>query len=113
MRTLQALKTAGVAIAIDDFGTGSSSLASLKRLPVDSLKIHESFVTSLGTNLEEAAIVGAVVELGHAMGLSVVAEGVETDTQLAQVRLLGCDAAQGYLLGRPMPDDEVEALLIP
>jgi diguanylate cyclase (GGDEF)-like protein len=112
-RALQALKSVGVGIAIDDYGTGASSLASLKRLPIDALKIHESFVTGLGSNPEEASIVGAVVELGHALGLGVVAEGVETDIQLAQLRSLGCDAAQGYLLGRPVPAEEVDALLVP
>jgi diguanylate cyclase (GGDEF)-like protein len=112
-RALQALKSVGVGIAIDDYGTGASSLASLKRLPIDALKIHESFVTDLGSNPEEASLVGAVVELGHALGLGIVAEGVETDLQLAQLRSLGCDAAQGYLLGRPVPAEEVEALLVP
>ncbi len=110
-RSLGALKDAGVEIAIDDYGTGATSLASLKRLPIDTLKIHESFVTGVGSRPEEISIVGAVVELGHALGLHVIAEGVETDAQLANLRSLGCDAAQGYLLGRPMPDHEVEALL--
>ena len=110
-RSLGALKSAGVEIAIDDYGTGATSLASLKRLPIDTLKIHESFVTGVGSRPEETSIVGAVVELGHALGLHVIAEGVETDAQLAHLRSLGCDAAQGYLLGRPMPDHEVEALL--
>ncbi len=110
-RSLGALKNAGVELALDDFGTGATSLASLKRLPIDSLKIHESFVNGLGSPSDESSIVGAVVELGHALGLRVTAEGVETDAQLAHLRSLGCDAAQGYLLGRPMPDHEVEALL--
>jgi diguanylate cyclase len=112
-RALHALKSVGVAIAIDDYGTGASSLTSLKQLPIDALKIHESFVTGIGSKAEETSIVGAVVELGHALGLGVVAEGVETDAQLAHLRSLGCDAAQGYLLGRPVPDEEVEALLVP
>jgi diguanylate cyclase (GGDEF)-like protein len=110
-RSLGALKNAGVELAIDDYGTGATSLASLKRLPIDSLKIHESFVTGLGSPGDETSIVGAVVELGHALGLRVTAEGVETDAQLAHLRTLGCDAAQGYLLGRPMPEHELEALL--
>ncbi len=110
-RSLGALKSAGVGIAIDDYGTGATSLTSLKRLPIDTLKIHESFVTGVGSRPEEISIVGAVVELGHALGLHVIAEGVETDAQLANLRSLGCDAAQGYLLGRPMPDQDVEALL--
>jgi diguanylate cyclase (GGDEF)-like protein len=110
-RSLGSLKSAGVEIAIDDYGTGATSLPSLKRLPIDSLKIHESFVTGIGSNTDETSIVGAVVELGHALGLRVTAEGVETDAQLAHLRSLGCDAAQGYLLGRPMPEYEIEALL--
>jgi len=100
-----------VQIAIDDFGTGSSSLADLKRLPVDTLKIHESFVGALGTDPEDTPIVGAVVSLGHALGLDVAAVGVETDAQLAELRSLGCDGAQGFLLGRPIPGEEIHALL--
>jgi diguanylate cyclase (GGDEF)-like protein len=105
------LSHTGVKLAIDDFGMGHSSLASLRHLPVDTLKIHQSFVASLGQQPVEAAIVGALVELGHALGLSVVAEGVETDAQLAQLRELGCDGAQGYLFSRPVPQDGVQALL--
>ena len=110
---LQGLKTVGVRIAIDDYGLGSSSLSTLRHLPIDTLKIHESFVTGLGGDPEEASIVGALVKLGHALGLSVVAEGVETEEQLAALRLLGCDAAHGFLLGRPVPGDDIPALLAP
>jgi diguanylate cyclase (GGDEF)-like protein len=113
IRVLHGLKTVGVGLALDDYGTGASSLSGLKRLPVDTLKIHESFVTGLGGDPDQSSLVGAVVELGHALGLNVVAEGVETDMQLAEVRLLGCDAAQGFLLGRPVPADEARALLAP
>jgi diguanylate cyclase len=111
--TLQGLKTVGVRIAIDDYGLGSSSLSTLRHLPIDTLKIHESFVTGLGGDPEAASIVGALVKLGHALGLSVVAEGVETEEQLATLRLLGCDAAHGFLLGRPVPGDDILALLAP
>jgi diguanylate cyclase (GGDEF)-like protein len=111
LHALEGLKTAGVCIAIDDYGTGSASLSSLKRLPVDTLKIHESFIAGIGNGSADTSIVAAVVELGHALGLQVVAEGVETDTQLAQLRELGCDGAQGFLLGRPVPEGDVEALL--
>ncbi len=110
-RTLGELDEIGVKLAIDDFGTGHASLASLRHLPLDAVKIHESFVSSLDTEPGEAAIVGALVELGHALGLSVVAEGVESDTQLAHLRDLGCDGAQGYLFSRPLPEDGVQALL--
>jgi EAL domain-containing protein (putative c-di-GMP-specific phosphodiesterase class I) len=110
-RVFQGLKDVGVTIAIDDFGLGAASLSSLRALPVDSVKIHESFVSDLGTRPEEASVVEAVVKLGHALGLQVVAEGVETDGQLAELRTLGFDAAQGFLLGRPVPQDQAEALL--
>jgi len=106
-----ALSQLGVELAIDDFGTGHASLASMRHLPVDTLKIHESFVASLGGEPGEVAIVAALVELGHALGLSVVAEGVETDAQLARLRDLGCDGAQGFLFSRPVPEDGVHALL--
>jgi diguanylate cyclase (GGDEF)-like protein len=112
VRALAALKALGVSIAIDDYGIGSSSLSNLKSLPVDVLKIHQSFVTGLGTRPEEASIVGAVVKLGHALGLEVIAEGVETDRQLAELRALGCDAAQGFLLGRPVPEEQVDSMLV-
>src|SRR5947209_6639994 len=111
IRALQSLKATGVRLAIDDYGTGSSSLRSLKLLPLDLLKIHESFVSALDDGREEASIVGAVVELGHALGLSVMAEGVETDTQLAELSSLGCDGVQGFLFGRPVAGADVEALL--
>jgi len=108
---LARFRALGVTVALDDYGIGSSSLSTLKRLPVDMLKIHQSFVSALGTGPEEASIVGAVVKLGHALGLEVVAEGVETDRQLAELRALGCDAAQGFLLGRPVTGEQVDALL--
>ena len=111
-RALDSLKTLGVSIAIDDYGIGSTSLSSLRSLPLDALKIHQSFVTALGTHPEEAPIVGALVELGHALGLQVIGKGVETDRQLAELRALGCDAAQGFLLGRPVPEEQVDALLV-
>jgi diguanylate cyclase (GGDEF)-like protein len=110
-RMLGVLSRTGVKLAIDDFGMGHSSLQSLKHLPVDTLKIHESFVSSLAGGPGDIAIVGAVVELGHALGLSVVAEGGETDAQLAHLRELGCDGAQGFLFSRAVPEDDVHALL--
>jgi diguanylate cyclase len=110
-RMLEAMRQLGVKLSIDDFGTGHSSLQSLRHLPLDSIKIHESFVSTLGSDPGEAAVVGALVEFGHALGLSVTAEGVETDAQLVHLRELGCDGAQGFLFSRPLPEDEVEALL--
>ncbi len=99
--TLVALKSLGVAISIDDFGTGYSSLAYLKRFPLDEMKVDRSFVDGLGRDPEDTAIVAAVTAMAHVLGLSVVAEGVETAEQLDNVRLLGCELAQGYHLARP------------
>jgi diguanylate cyclase (GGDEF)-like protein len=112
-RSLAALSAIGVKLALDGFGTGHSSVASLRELPLDSVNIDRSFVSSLGSDPTDSAVVGALVELGHALGLSVVAEGVETDAQLARLRDLGCDGAQGYLFSRPLPVDGVHALLGP
>jgi diguanylate cyclase (GGDEF)-like protein len=112
LRSLQALRTIGVKLSLDDYGTGSSILANLRDLPIDSLKIHESFVGALGGDPSDATLVGAVVELGHALGLSVVAEGVETDAQLAQLKALGCDTAQGFLFSPAVPKEEADALLL-
>jgi EAL domain-containing protein (putative c-di-GMP-specific phosphodiesterase class I) len=110
-RALAELHNIGVNLAIDDFGLGRSSLPSLRELPVDMLKIHQSFVSPLGTEPGDGAVVGAVVELGHALGLSVIAEGVETDYQLAHLRDLGCDGAQGFLFSQPVPETAVRELL--
>jgi diguanylate cyclase (GGDEF)-like protein len=111
IRNLERLKATGVRIAIDDFGSGASSLAVLRELPIDALKIHESFISTVGDSPEDASVVAALVELGHALGCSVVAEGVETEAQLEQLRELGCDGAQGFVIGRPVTDTEVQALL--
>ena len=96
---LERLRALGVRIAVDDFGTGYSSLSWLARLPVDVVKVDRSFVAQLGTADRYAAIVDAMIHLAHALGLDVVAEGVETDAQLEHLARLGCDAAQGFLLG--------------
>ena len=103
--TLRALKRLGVHLSVDDFGTGYSSLSYLKRFPVDLLKIDRSFVDGLGTDPDDGAIVLAIVSLAKALRLSVVAEGVEHPWQLEALRGLGCNAVQGYLLGRPGPPD--------
>jgi diguanylate cyclase (GGDEF)-like protein/PAS domain S-box-containing protein len=101
----------GVHVAVDDFGTGWSSLRYLRQFPVDVLKIDKSFVAGLGRDTEDEAIVAAVIDLAHALGLSAVAEGVEEQVQLDRLRALGCDSAQGWLLGRPMPEANLIDLL--
>ena len=108
---LQRLRRLGVRVAIDDFGTGYSSLNALKALPVDLLKIDRSFVSGLPDDGSDRQIVAAVVAMAHALGLSVVAEGVETPEQLRTLAELDCATAQGFLLGRPQPAGRIEQLL--
>ncbi len=110
IKTLTRLKDLGVKIAIDDFGTGYSSLEYLRRLPVDCVKVDRSFVRGVPDNEEDVAIVNAVIELGHALKLSVTAEGVETAEQLGRLQNAGCDTAQGFLFYRPEPPEVVERL---
>ncbi|TXK65750.1 putative bifunctional diguanylate cyclase/phosphodiesterase [Alkalisalibacterium limincola] len=102
VRVLERLRAAGVRLAIDDFGTGHSSLAQLKRLPVDELKIDKSFVMRLVEGSDDDVIVRSTIEIGHNMGLSVIAEGVETEAGLALLKRYGCDMAQGYLFSPPL-----------
>jgi diguanylate cyclase (GGDEF)-like protein/PAS domain S-box-containing protein len=103
---IEDLKALGVTIALDDFGTGWSSLANLRRFPVDVLKIDRSFVAGLGIVDDDTEVVRATIGLGHALHMTVVAEGVETEAQAQLLRQLGCDCAQGWLFGRPRhPDD--------
>ena len=108
---LTALAALGVQVAIDDFGTGYSSLAYLHRLPASILKIDKSFVEGLGTNAESTALVRVILGLADTFGLGTVAEGVESESQRALLRALGCTTAQGYLFSRPVPADELAALL--
>ena len=107
---LQGLKELGVLLAIDDFGTGYSSLSYLQRFPLDVLKVDRMFVQELGHDGGGDEIVSAVITLAHALGLEVVAEGVETEQQLEVLRGLECDFAQGYLFSRPVPADELRTL---
>jgi diguanylate cyclase (GGDEF)-like protein len=109
--TLTRLKGLGVLLAVDDFGTGYSSLSYLRRFPVDVLKVDQSFVSGLGHDPEDSAIVQAVVHIGRALRLTTVAEGVETGHHVIELRELDCDLAQGYHFARPQPADGVTRLL--
>ena len=109
MTVLQQLSDMGVDLSIDDFGTGYSSLMYLKRLPANELKIDRGFVRDLEHDGDDAAIVSAIVALGHALGLRIVAEGVETDVQQNFLTRLGCNSLQGYLLGHPLPAERFMA----
>jgi diguanylate cyclase (GGDEF)-like protein/PAS domain S-box-containing protein len=110
---LFALKSLGVQLAIDDFGTGYSSLTYLKRFPLNVVKIDQSFVRGLGEDACDTAIVESVIDLAHALGLKVVAEGVETRRQVAELLVLGCDLAQGFFFARPEPPEALDELLHP
>lgn len=105
---LSAIRDLGVGLSLDDFGTGYASLAVLKRLPLTAMKLDRSLIRELPADREDAAIVRAVVETGHALGLLVVAEGVETQEQWAFLSEIGCDEGQGYLFGHPLPPAALE-----
>ncbi|MGQ0699038.1 MAG: putative bifunctional diguanylate cyclase/phosphodiesterase [Panacagrimonas sp.] len=107
---LRKLKSQGIRISIDDFGTGYSSLAYLRRFPIDTLKIDQSFIRNVTGNADDAAIALAIIGMAHSLKLRVIAEGVETPEQLEFLRAHGCDQAQGFLLARPMPADELANL---
>jgi len=108
---LQELHAMGIRLSVDDFGTGYSSLAYLRRLPIDELKIDKSFVQRMVTDLGDLAIVRAIIDLGHSLGLRVIAEGVEEEAGRDALRSMRCDAMQGFLLSRPLPIDRFESWL--
>ena len=111
METLRGLRSLGVRIALDDFGTGYSSLSHLVRFPFDALKIDRCFVNEIGADGQGNAIIAAVVAMAQRLELTVTAEGVETPEQQEFLRAEGCDLLQGFLTGRPVEADVLEALL--
>jgi diguanylate cyclase (GGDEF)-like protein/PAS domain S-box-containing protein len=110
-RALRELSAAGVRIAIDDFGTGYSSLDHLREMPADILKIDRSFVAGMSANSPDSALVAAAIAMGRALEMEVVAEGIETSEQVADLRELGCALGQGFLFARPLPPEEIDTLL--
>jgi diguanylate cyclase (GGDEF)-like protein/PAS domain S-box-containing protein len=110
-RALRELSAAGVRIAIDDFGTGYSSLDHLREMPADILKIDRSFVAGMAANSPDSALVAAAIAMGRALEMEVIAEGIETSEQVADLRELGCPLGQGYLFARPLPPEEIDSLL--
>jgi EAL domain-containing protein (putative c-di-GMP-specific phosphodiesterase class I) len=109
--TMEALKTIGVLLSLDDFGTGYSSLQYLKLLPLNQIKIDQSFVRNITTDPNDAAIVKTIIAMAGALGLDVISEGVETEAQRDFLDLRGCRAYQGYLFGKPVPIEQFVASL--
>jgi EAL domain-containing protein (putative c-di-GMP-specific phosphodiesterase class I) len=108
---LDELHRSGLQIAVDDFGTGYSSMSYLKRFPVSKLKIDRSFISDLGSNVKNDSIVKAMIDIAHGLGMSVVAEGVETTVQLSHLHGFGCDQYQGYLCSRPLNAEDIAVVL--
>ena len=107
LTTVHALRQLGVTLSIDDYGTGYSSLAYLQKLAVHRLKIDRSFVAGMETSQHDRLIVKSTVDLVHQLGLEVIAEGIETRGQYALLQTMGCDVGQGYLIARPMPEEQL------
>ena len=110
---LALLKNLGVHVTLDDFGTGYSSLTYLRNLPVETLKIDKSFIDRIAEDETQASLIASIIEMSHVLGLTVVAEGVETNEQLQRLRECQCDMFQGYIASRPLPEPEAAKLLQP
>ena len=110
---LQEIKALGVRVAIDDFGTGYASLSHLQRMPVDILKIDRSFVAALNDGGQSRELLEAILGVGKALSLAVIAEGIEQQSQLTTLEAMGCQMAQGFLTGKPSPAQHIEGLLSP
>jgi EAL domain-containing protein (putative c-di-GMP-specific phosphodiesterase class I) len=111
IRVLDAIQSRGIRLAIDDFGTGYSSMSLMKQFPIDTIKIDRSFVHDLARDSEDQAIAQAIISMGKALGMTVIAEGVETAEQEAFLRNHGCDEMQGFRLSKPLPPRELAELL--
>ena len=109
--TLKRFGDTGIKLSIDDFGTGYSSLSYLKRFPIDALKIDRSFIREVTTNADDAALATSIILMGRSLKLKVVAEGVETASQLSFLRIMQCDEAQGFLYSPPVPADDAARML--
>jgi EAL domain-containing protein (putative c-di-GMP-specific phosphodiesterase class I) len=111
MTTIAALKRLGVILVLDDFGTGHSSLSYLQRFPIDVLKIDRSFIAALDDQEHSQPIIAAIINMAQGLNIDVVAEGIETPTQADRLQAMGCQRGQGFLYARPLPADEISALL--
>jgi EAL domain-containing protein (putative c-di-GMP-specific phosphodiesterase class I) len=111
INTLNRFKEMGLRVSLDDFGTGYSSLSYLMKLPLDTLKIDQSFIRDLGQNDSGTAIVSAIISMAHSLGLSVIAEGVEEELHINLLRQMKCDILQGYYIAKPLPASEIESLI--
>ena len=109
---LMAIRALGIKLVVDDFGTGYSSLSQLQRLDMDGLKVDSAFTNELGETVQGEVFFRAIVSMAHALGMTVIAKGVETDAQLRLLQSLDCDEVQGYHIERPLPVDQIPALLV-